>query len=50
MKQIQHATLQTIMPVYKRSEAATQSCSLEKVFWKDAANLQENTHAEARFQ
>ena len=22
----------------------------EKVFWKHAANLQENTHAEVRFQ
>ena len=28
------------------SEAALQTCSLEKVFWKYAANLQENTHAE----
>ena len=32
------------------SEAATQRCSWEKVFWKYAANLQENTHAEVRFQ
>ena len=32
------------------SEAATQRCSLEKVFWKYAANLQENTHAEVQFQ
>ena len=31
-------------------EAATQRCSWEKVFWKYAANLQENTHAEVRFQ
>ena len=27
------------------SEAAAQRCSLEKVFWKYAANLQENIHA-----
>ena len=33
-----------------RSEAAIQRCSLEKVFWKYSANLQENTHAEVRFQ
>ena len=32
------------------SEAGVQGCSLEKVFWKYAANLQENTHAEVRFQ
>ena len=31
-------------------EAATQRCSYGKVFWKYAANLQENTHAEKRFQ
>ena len=32
------------------AEAATQRCSLEKVYWKYAANLQENTHAEMWFQ
>ena len=32
-----------------RTEAITQRCSLEKVFWKYAANLQENVHAEVRF-
>ena len=32
------------------SEAALQSCSYKKVFWKYAANLQENTHAEVWFQ
>ena len=32
------------------SEAALQRCSEEKVFWKYAANLQENTHAEMWFQ
>ena len=31
------------------SEAVLQRCSWEKVFWKYAANLQENTHAEVRF-
>ena len=28
------------------TEAAHQKCSCEKVFWKDAANVQENSHAE----
>ena len=32
------------------AEAAAQMCSEEKVFWKYAANLLENTHAEERFQ
>ena len=32
------------------SKAAVQRCSEEKVFWKYAANLQENTHAEVSFQ
>ena len=32
------------------SEAAAQMCSQEKVFWKYAANLQENTHAEVWYQ
>ena len=31
-------------------EAALQRCSQEKVFVKYAANLQENSHAEVRFQ
>ena len=31
-------------------EAALQRCSYEKVFWKYAANLQENTHVEMQFQ
>ena len=31
-------------------QAALQRCSCEKVFWKYAANLQENTHAEMWFQ
>ena len=29
-------------------EAALQRCFYEKVFWKYAANLQENTHAKVR--
>ena len=32
------------------TEAAIQRCSAEKVFWKYAAKLQENIHAEVRFQ
>ena len=31
-------------------EAALLMCSYTKLFWKYAANLQENTHAEVRFQ
>ena len=31
-------------------EAAIQRCSYEKVFWKYAENLQDNTHAEVWFQ
>ena len=31
-------------------EAAIQRCSYKKVFWKYAANLQENTHDEVWFQ
>ena len=34
----------------QRLEAANERCSLEKVFWKYAANLQENTYVEVRFQ
>ena len=29
----------------KRINAALHKCTFEKVFWKYAANLQENTHA-----
>ena len=32
------------------TEATLQRCSWEKVFWKYAANLQENTHAEVAKQ
>ena len=31
-------------------EAALRKCLYKQVFWKYAANLLENTHAEARFQ
>ena len=31
------------------TEAAVQRCSLEKVFWKYAAVLREDTHAELQF-
>ena len=34
----------------QQSEAAAQRGSSEKVFWKYAANLQENTHVEVWFQ
>ena len=32
------------------SEAAIQRYSVEKVFWKYAVNLKENTNVEVRFQ
>ena len=32
------------------TEGALQRCSYKKAFWKYAANLQENTHAEMWFQ
>ena len=35
---------------FETSEIATQRWSLEKVFWKQAANLQENTPSEEWFQ
>ena len=34
----------------KFSEAVLQMCSYEKVFWKYAADLQENIHAKVGFQ
>ena len=34
----------------KLFESALQRCSYKEVFWKYAVNLQENTHAEVRFQ
>ena len=36
--------------LYQRPEAALQRCFKEKVFWKYAANLQVNTHAEVWFE
>ena len=35
---------------FKVSEAATQRCSYEKVLWKYATNLQENSKFAAYFQ
>ena len=34
---------------FKVPEAATERCFLKNVFWKYAANLQENTHTEVGF-
>ena len=33
-----------------KSKATLRNCSYDKVLWKYAANLQENTHAKVRFQ
>ena len=35
---------------HKFAEATIQRCSQENLFWKYAANLQENTHAKVSFQ
>ena len=35
---------------YFYTEAATQRCSYEKMFWKYAVNLEENTHAKVWLQ
>ena len=40
----------TLVYVLVTPEAALHRCSYKKVFGKYAANLQENTHAEDRFQ
>ena len=48
-KQVDHNTIILWYDILS-PEAATQRCSKEKVFWKFAANLQENTHAEVWFQ
>ena len=32
------------------TDAALQRCSLEKVFWKYAPNLKENTHVKVQFR
>ena len=39
-----HQELFAIIGVLLMLEAAFQRCSQEKVFWKHAASLQENTH------
>ena len=44
------AKLNKIDQYNRQHSAALQRCSLEKMFYKYAANLQENTHAEVRFQ
>ena len=36
--------------IFSFSEAAIYRCSLEEVFWKYAASLQENTYAKVQFQ
>ena len=36
--------------IFIKTEAAVQRCSSEKNVLKNAANLQENTHAEVRSQ
>ena len=41
---------QNWISAFESSEAVLQRCSYEKVFWKYAANLQENIHAEVQFQ
>ena len=33
-----------------QNKGALQSCFYKMVLWKNVANLQENTHAEVRFQ
>ena len=43
---IQYPSFSWYLPI---SEAATHRCSWKKVFWKYAANLQENTHAKCDF-
>ena len=41
---------QNWISAFESSEAVLQRCSYEKVFWKYAANLQENIHTEVQFQ
>ena len=38
-----------LVRTYKYSEAALHRCSYKKMFWKYAASLQDNTHAEVWF-
>ena len=39
-----------ILNVYHYFEAAVHKFSYKKMFWKYAANLQHNTHAEVQFR
>ena len=39
-----------MIAIFEYTETALHMCSLEKVFWKYEANLQENTHVEVWFQ
>ena len=39
---------QNLKKKIKWAEAVLQSCSYKKVFWKYAANVQENTHAKVK--
>ena len=43
-------TVQKAFQIFLNSEAALQMCYYEKLFWKNAEHLQENIHAEVRFQ
>ena len=47
-KQISINNIQMTSAKYRPAEAALHRCSQEKKFWKYAADLQENTHAEVR--
>ena len=47
-KKLRQTETKTACPIF--SEAAPQRCPYEKMFRKYAENLQENTHAEVRFQ
>ena len=49
MQQIYRKTLISKCDFNKVAKQPSK-CSEKKVFWKYAANLQENTHAEMRFQ
>ena len=54
MEKIQNSKKSTVMilawSVHQLAEVAIQRCSYKLVFWKYAANLQENPYAEVRFQ
>ena len=44
------SVLPGMMKLHVRAKAAIHRCSYKKVFWKYAANLHENSHAEVQFQ